>query len=74
MQVRFYNEGQHDSRDKGKVARMDLHVKRWLSNIPAQDLHLSVITVMELERGFNLLRRNVAHFQRTGVAVINPWN
>jgi predicted nucleic acid-binding protein len=45
------------SRTKASSAKMDPSVRRWVNSVSALDLHLSVITILELERGFHLLKR-----------------
>jgi len=45
------------SRTKASSAKMDPSVRRWVNSVSALDLHLSVITILELDRGFHLLKR-----------------
>jgi hypothetical protein len=36
---------------------MDRRVEKWLKRVEPQGLHVSVISILELERGFHLLKR-----------------
>jgi len=44
------------SRTKAASPRIDLHVHRWLKGVSALDLYVSVVTILELERGYHLLK------------------
>ncbi|HEY1901205.1 MAG TPA: type II toxin-antitoxin system VapC family toxin [Terracidiphilus sp.] len=37
--------------------KIDRNVERWVSSVSALDLHLSMVSILELERGFHLLHR-----------------
>jgi len=139
LDTNVLSEMRKASRTKASSPKMDSCVEGWVNSVSALDLHLSVVSILELERGFHLLKqrdpaqaevirlwvrnrvlpsfdgriltvdlavaqrcaalqiprpieyrdsliaatalvhgmtvvtRNVAHFLRTGVAIVNPW-
>jgi predicted nucleic acid-binding protein len=50
-------------------AKINPQVQIWLESVPASSLHLSVITILELEIGFHLLERR----DPTQADVIRSW-
>lgn len=139
LDTNVLSEMRKASRTQASSPRMDSCVESWVKGVSALDLHVSVVSILELERGFHLLKRrepaqaeiirlwvrnrvlpsfdgriltvdlavvqrcaalqvpgpieyrdsliaatalvhgmtvvtrNVAHFQRTDVAILNPW-
>ena len=57
------------SRSKPSSAKMDQRVEKWVNSVSASDLHLSVVSILELERGFNLLKQK----DPAQAAVIREW-
>jgi hypothetical protein len=51
------SEMRKDSRTKASSPKMDRRVEKWLKRVEPQGLHVSVISILELERGFHLLKR-----------------
>ena len=44
------------SRIKASSAKMDRRVENWVNSVSPFDLYMSVVSILELERGFNLLK------------------
>ena|ERR1700677_4382839 len=57
LDTNVVSEMRKASRTKASSAKMDPSMKRWVNSSSALDFYLSVITILELERGFNLLYR-----------------
>jgi predicted nucleic acid-binding protein len=57
LDTNVVSEMRKDSRTKPSSPKMDRRVENWLKRAEPQDLHLSVISILELERGFHLLKR-----------------
>lgn len=57
LDTNVLSEMRKASRTKPSNVRMDRSVERWVRRVPALDLHLSVVSILELERGFHLLHR-----------------
>jgi hypothetical protein len=57
------------SRSMALDAKMDSRVKGWVNSVSASDLHLSVVSILELGRGFHLLERR----DRAQAEVIRLW-
>ena len=140
LDTNVLSEMRKASRTKPSSAKMDRRVEKWVNNVSADQLYLSVVSILELERGFHLLKqkdpaqaevirawvrsrvlpgfdgrilvvdlaiaqrcaalllpspieyrdsliaatalvhemtvvtRNVCHFERTGAALLNPWD
>ena len=64
--------------------RRNPNVVSWIAAVPAEGLHLSVITIGEIAKGISTQRRagtasatasadNVDHFRPSGVPVLNPF-
>jgi hypothetical protein len=140
LDTNVISEMRKASRTKTYSPKMDDRVASWVESVPAVQLYLSVVSILELERGFHLLQqrdpeqaamirswvrnsvvpgfgdrilavdleiaqrcaalqtpnpiefrdsliaataivrgmtvvtRNVAHFEGSGVSILNPWN
>ena len=57
LDTNVVSEMRKDSRTKPSSPKMDRRVEHWLKRAEPQTLHLSVISILELERGFHLLKR-----------------
>jgi predicted nucleic acid-binding protein len=57
LDTNVISEMRKDSRMKASSPKMDRRVEEWVKSVSAPDLHLSVISILELERGFHLLIR-----------------
>jgi predicted nucleic acid-binding protein len=57
LDTNVISEMRKDSRMKASSPKMDRRVEEWVKSISAPSLHLSVISILELERGFHLLNR-----------------
>jgi predicted nucleic acid-binding protein len=57
LDTNVLSEMRKDSRTITSSARMDSRVRRWLTHAPAQELYISVVSVLELQRGAHLLHR-----------------
>ena len=57
------------SRTKTSSPRMDRRVEGWVRTVSALDLYVSVVTILELERGFHLLK----HRDPAQAEVICSW-
>jgi hypothetical protein len=57
LDTNVLSEMRKASRTMASSAKMDSRVEGWLDSVSAQDLHVSVVTILELERGFHLLKR-----------------
>jgi predicted nucleic acid-binding protein len=57
LDTNVISEMRKDSRTKASSAEMDRRVKKWVKSVSHSDLYLSVISILELERGFYLLSR-----------------
>jgi predicted nucleic acid-binding protein len=58
LDTNVLSEMRKASRTKASSPKMDRRVERWVNSVSALDLYLSVISILELERGFHLLNRN----------------
>jgi predicted nucleic acid-binding protein len=54
---------------EARKARGDANVKRWLASVPRGSLYLSVLTVGEIRRGIQILRRR----DPTQATVLDTW-
>jgi toxin FitB len=57
LDTNVLSEMRKASRTKASSSRIDRRVEKWVTSVSPMDLHLSVISVLELERGCHLLRR-----------------
>ena len=57
LDTNVLSEMRKASRMKESSPRMDGRVEKWVASASPSDLHLSVVSILELERGFHLLRR-----------------
>jgi len=57
LDTNVISEMRKASRTKASSAKMDRHVEQWVNSVTPQDLHVSVVTILELERGFHLLQQ-----------------
>ena len=57
LDTNVLSEMRKASRTMASSAKMDSRVEAWVDSVSAQDLHVSVVTILELERGFHLLKR-----------------
>jgi toxin FitB len=56
LDTNVLSEMRKASRTKASSAKMDRRVEDWVNSVSAQDLHVSVVSILELERGFHLLK------------------
>jgi len=57
LDTNVISEMRKDSRTKLSSLKMDSYVKNWVKSVAPRNLHLSVISILELERGFHMLKR-----------------
>ena len=57
LDTNVLSEMRKDSRTKSSSAKMDRRVERWVNSVSDLDLYLSVVSILELERGFHLLKQ-----------------
>jgi hypothetical protein len=57
LDTNVLSEMRKASRTLASSAKMDSRVKRWINSVSASDLHVSVVSILELERGFHLLEQ-----------------
>jgi predicted nucleic acid-binding protein len=56
LDTNVLSEMRKASRTKASSAKMDRRVEKWVQSVSARDFYLSVVSILELERGFHLLR------------------
>jgi toxin FitB len=56
LDTNVLSEMRKASRTKASSAKIDSRVKNWVNGVPALDLYVSVISILELERGVHLLK------------------
>jgi len=69
LDTNVLSEMRKASRTLASSAKMDSRVKRWINSVSASDLHVSVVSILELERGFHLLEQR----DRAQAEVIRSW-
>jgi predicted nucleic acid-binding protein len=57
LDTNVLSEMRKASRTKPSSAKMDRRVEKWVNSVSAADLHLSVVSILEFERGFHLLKQ-----------------
>jgi predicted nucleic acid-binding protein len=56
LDTNVLSEMRKASRTKASSAKIDRHVENWLNSVSADEFHISVVSILELERGFHLLK------------------
>ena len=57
LDTNVLSEMRKASRTKESSPKMDPRVEKWVNSASAPDLHISVVSILELERGFYLLKQ-----------------
>lgn len=57
LDTNVLSEMRKASRTKASSPKMDPRVENWVNSVFALDLHVSVVSILELERGFHLLKQ-----------------
>jgi predicted nucleic acid-binding protein len=57
LDTNVLSEMRKASRTRASSAKMDPRVEGWVNSVSPEDLHVSVVTILELERGFHLLKQ-----------------
>ena len=69
LDTNVLSEMRKAARTKASSPRMDRRVEKWATTVSPTELHLSVISILEMERGYHLLvRRDPAQAE-----VIRTW-
>ena len=56
LDTNVLSEMRKASRTKASSAKMDRRVENWVNSVSPFDLYMSVVSILELERGFHLLK------------------
>ena len=56
LDTNVLSEMRKASRTKASSAKMDRRVENWVNSVSPFDLYVSVVSILELERGFDLLK------------------